>query len=282
MPVAPEDWTGADESAQRFWQSALAKQNKGENKGMNQKHSDDVFDTSKGETQQVVLVSLSELRKDPSLILGLAKSNEQRNQRLGRFGSTANLGVGVDAYRIIGIADDGETETSDEVEKFFADIAAETKNAVKGNKEMFAKIVTQADMDKYMGKGKGKISNPVDLVQLLKLMGITPPTLETLQGFVGAKEWTKQMKAQPGVPGKAIAMGVDAEGNKIAFAGNGLFGVIEAIAAYAHNKELTPDMQQKLGLTVAVMEATSIEVKSEEIESEIADVIDSYRRHVGV
>lgn len=247
-----------------------------QSKGIVNQYGDDVFDTAKDIAKpQVVVMSLKALRSDPSLLLALESTNEQINQTLGVFGSTANIKD--NAYRFMGVADDLELKTDKDVEHLFADITGETHNGARGNKEMFAKILTQEDMNKYMGKGKGDISNPADLVQLLKLMGIVP---ESLKGFVGAKEWTTKMKAQSGVFEKAIAMGVDAEENKVAFAGNGLFGVIETIAARAHNKELTSGMREKLDLLVT--EPTSMEVKPKEISTEVADVIDSYRKQVGV
>lgn len=213
---------------------------------------------------QVIPISLKVLMSDPSLILALQSFNEQINRNAGVFGSSAYIES--NAYVTLLIADVPGVKTAADVEKVFAAAARGTNNGARASKDMFAAIVSQEDMQ------EGDISNPADLIKQLQRMGIA---LESLQGFVGPKEWVAAMKKQPGVSDKAVEGNVDAKGNTIAFTGNALFAVVEAIAS--PERTLSPDIQQALDV---VMEATSIAVTSNEINPKITDSIESYRNQV--
>jgi hypothetical protein len=213
---------------------------------------------------QVIPISLSVLMSDPSLILALQSINEQINSNLGIFGSSAYNEA--NAYVPLLIADVPGVKTAADVEKAFAGIAEGSNNGAKGARNMFAIVVTQDDMQ------EGEIANPADLIRQLKRMGITP---ELLQGFIGPKEWVAAMKKQSGVSDKAIEGSVDAKDNTIAFAGNALIAVVEAIAA--PERTLSPDVQRALDV---VMEATSIAVTANAINDNVTDTIESYRKQV--
>ena len=262
LPSAPEGWIGADESAERFLKSALALQNK----GISHKHEEAVFVNSKdAANKKVVLVNLGVLESDPSLILALANSNEQRNQRLGVFGSTANIDS--DAYRIIGIADAPGLKTAKDVENLFAGIAKETKNGASANKEMFAKIQTQNDM--Y----EGEISDAASLLKQLERIGISK---SSLAGFIGPSAWAENLKQQTDVPTNVVLGIVEAKDNEVAFAANAFYGIIEAIAS--PDKKLTPAIAERLDLLV--LTTTSMAVRPKEITNNIKDVITEYRETV--
>ncbi|MGD9015360.1 MAG: fructose 1,6-bisphosphatase [Candidatus Omnitrophota bacterium] len=260
--IGKEDWTGVDEAAARFYQSALALQSKG---SVSNKLAEDVFDAAKSADSKVILISLSELRKDPSLIPALASINEQINQRLGIFGSTENSGA--NAYRFIGIADDPGLRTAEDVENLFAEIAKITNNGAKANKNMFASIITQADM--Y----EGSIVNAADLLKQLERIGISK---ESIVGLVGSQQWTGAIKAQEGVSTETIEGNTDAEEGKIALAGNALFGVVEVTAKA--DRQLTDSLVKNLELLQQT--ATSIAVASKEINPKIKDEITAYREAI--
>lgn len=216
MPSAPEGWTGADEWAGRFYESLFYLQSS----GVSNKFSEDVFNAAKdAANRKIILISAGVLKSDPSLILGLLSSNEQMNQRLGVFGNNANITA--NAYQFILVADEPGLEKTENVEKLFAEIASITKNGARANKDMVTKILTQEDML------EGTISNAADLLKQLKRMGISE---DLVAGLVGPKAWTDGIKAQKAIAENVVVESTDAEKNKIAFAANALFGVIEAAA----------------------------------------------------
>jgi fructose 1,6-bisphosphatase len=262
MPSAPEAWTGADESAVRFYQSTLALQSKG---SVSTQLDDDVFEAAKSADSKVILISLSELRKDSSLITALASINEQINQRLGVFGSTENIKA--NAYKCIGIADDPALRTAEDGERLFAGIVDFTKNGAPANKDMFASIVTQSDM--Y----EGSILNAADLLKQLERMGISR---ESIAGLVGSRQWTSAIKTQEGVSVATVEGNTDAEEGKIALAGNALFGVVEVVAK--SDRQLTESLAKNLELLQQT--TTSIAVVSKEINPKIKDEITAYREAI--
>jgi fructose 1,6-bisphosphatase len=260
-PSAPEGWTGAIELAQKFVKSSLGLQSS----GVSRKLNEEVFSAAKDITnQKVVLINASVLKSDPSLILAQQSINRQINQRSGVLGSTANIKA--NAFRFVLIPDEPGLKTAKDVENLFAAIAKETKNGAVANKDMFAAIPTQEEM--Y----EGKISNAADLLKQLERIGIKR---ESIAGLVGFGEWTSAIKAQEGISKDAISANTDAKENQIAFAGNALFGVVEAIARA--DKQLPSEIAGKLDI---VVKDTAIVVEAKEINAKIEDLITSYRKTI--
>ncbi|MCX5704404.1 MAG: fructose 1,6-bisphosphatase, partial [Candidatus Omnitrophica bacterium] len=274
VPSAPEGWTGGDESAERFLKSALALQSK----GISNKISEAVIGVAKDAgNKKVILISASVLRSDSSLILALQSINEQINQNLGVFGSTANIEA--NAYRFVLVADEPALKTVQDVENFFAGIAKQTKNGARTNKEIFAKILTQEDM--Y----EGEISDATSLLEQLERMGID---MEEIKALVGSQDWTSNLTALTSVPPwirsdiplkpvlDVVTVNVGVKENEIAFAANALFGAIEAITS--PTKQLTPALAEKLDLLE--LTTTSMLVRPHEISTSIRDEITTYRETV--
>lgn len=261
MPSAPEDWTGADESAQKLVKSSLRLQSS----GVSRKLDEDVFSAAKDITnQKVVLINASVLRSDPSLILTQQSINKQINQRLGVFGSAASIKA--NAFRFVLIPDELGLKTPKDIENLFAAIAKETNNGAVANKDMFAAIPTQEEM--Y----EGKISNAADLLKQLERIGIKP---ESIAGLVGPNEWTNAIKAQKGISKDAISANTGAQENQIALASNALFGVVEAIAR--SDKQLPNNLALELDI---MTEGMNMSVTSREVKSRIQDFITAYRETV--
>ncbi len=253
---------GSNEQEAQFLKSLLALQSK----GVVLKLSDGVFRTARdAANQKVILISARVLRSDPSLILALQSINEQINQNLNVWGSTANIEA--NAYKFILIADDPALKTVQDVQDLFAEIAKATNNAAKADKGMFAQILTQENMD------EGSIFDSVALIQQLKRMGISE---ELLVAFVGFREWSDGLKAQQGISENTLSVYADAKGkNQIAFAANALFGAVELVAT--KDRQLVASLAKKLEL---VQEATSIAVVSSEMNSSVTDEIESYREQI--
>jgi len=243
-------------------QAALALQSK----GIVHKLSEGVLGVAKdAANRKVIPISTSVLRSDPTAIMVLQSINEQINRTLGVFGSSAYIES--NAYVPLLIADDLEIKTRADLKQFLADIEKGSNNAAREIGNMFANSITQEDML------EGDISNPADLIKQLQRMGYAP---ESLQGFIGHKEWVTAIKKQPGVSDKAIDGSVAADANTVAFAGNALFAVVEAIAA--PDGQLTAEMA--ISLDVDIIAATSIAVVSKKINSAIEDSITAYREYV--
>ncbi len=259
MPTTPEGWSGADESAERFSKSLLAQQGP-----IGGKLNDTVTEAAKGEKKFILIKADSALESDTSLISTLQNINSQINQSLGVFGSDANIAA--NAYQFLLVFDRPELNTAQNVERLFADIAKTTKNGAKANKDIAAKILTQEDM--Y----EGAISNAADLLKQLKRMGISE---DLVAGLVGPKEWTTGIKAQKGIAENVVVGNTDAEKNKIAFAGNALFAVVEAVATA--DRKVPDSLVKQLGLA---QEGTSIVVNAKPVSASIVDEIEAYRNQI--
>lgn len=260
-PSAPTGWSGVGILAEKLVKSSLGLQSS----GLSHKLNEEVFSAAKDITKQkVVLINASVLKSDPSLLSALAGANKQFNQRLGVLGSTANIKA--NAFRFVLIPDEPELKTPKDVENLFAAIAKETNNGIAANKDMFAAILTQEEM--Y----DGEISNAADLLKQLERIGIKR---ESIAGLVGSNEWTSSVKAQEGISKDVIRVNADAKEYQIAFAGNALFGVIEAIART--DKQLPSELAGKLGLAI---EGMNITVTSEMVNSRIQDFVTAYRETV--
>ncbi len=270
MPAASEGWTGADESAQRFQKSLLAQQGP-----IGGKLSDAAIKGAQGEKKYVLIKADSALESDDSLILALQSINRQTNQSFGILKSDANIPI--NAYQFILAFDRPELNTAENVKKLFAGIAEITKNGAKADETIAAMILTQQDMFKGW-----EIANAADLLDQLDYLGIPK---ESIKGLVGPEKWTKGLRDALAVAldkkGEDIAKNVvsgytDAGENEIIFAGNVLFGVVEAIAT--NDKQLPSAVAQELEL---IQEAVStIAVKDKEFKTSIADEIESYRKQV--
>ncbi len=260
MPVATEGWTGADELAQRFQQSLLAQQGP-----IGGKLSDAAIKGARGEKKYLLIKGDSALESDDSLILALQSINRQTNQSFGILNNGANIPI--NAYQFILVFDRPELNTAQNVEKLFTRIAEITKNGAKADANIAAMILTQQDM--FQG---WEIANAADLLDQLDYLGIPK---ESVKGLVGPKEWTDGIKAQKGIADNVVVGNTNAEKNQIAFAGNILFGVIEAIVTT--DKQLPSEVAQRSKL---VQEAIGIAVKDKEFKTSVADEIESYRKQV--
>ncbi|MBM3249026.1 MAG: fructose 1,6-bisphosphatase [Candidatus Omnitrophica bacterium] len=242
---------------EQLLKSALALQSS----GVSHKLSQAVLGVAKdAANKKVVLISASVLRSDPTLILALQSINEQINQSLGIFGSTAN--VEANAYQFVLVADDAQLTTAKDIDTFFAAIAKATNNGVVVNKDIFADIITQEDMF------EGQISNAVDLLKQLNRMG----TGESVVALVGSERWTERLKTDDNV----VVVNVGAQENKVAFASNGLFGAVETLAT-ADKKLPEPIVEQ---LDIALLPSGAMEVKQEEVNRRVSDEITTYRATV--
>lgn len=195
-------------------------------------------------------------------LLRIIYPSKQRNiQHLNVFGSTANIEA--NAYQFILVVDDPGLKTAEDVKKLFAEIVRVTHNGVKVNKDIFAKILTQEQMD------EGTISDAASLLKQLKRMGISE---DLVVAFIGSKEWTDSLKTQEGISKGALSVNTDAKANEIAFAANALFGAVEAVATA--ERKLIASLAKKLEL---IQEATSIIIEPKGVSVEIEDGITSYR-----
>ncbi|MDD2653765.1 MAG: fructose 1,6-bisphosphatase [Candidatus Omnitrophica bacterium] len=255
MPSAPADWRGETDTQQKLYKSSLALQSS----GVSHKLSEAVLGVAKdAANKKVVLISSSVLRSDPTLILALQSINEQINQSLGIFGSSAN--VEANAYQFVLVADDAQLTTAKDVDAFFAAIAKATNNGVVVNKDIFSDIITQGDMF------EGQIANPNDLLKQLNRMGIAD---ESIAALVGSSAWTQNLK----VGENAVVVNVDTQDNKAAFASNALFGAVETLATA--DKKLPEPLVEKLD--IALLPSGAMEVKQEEVNKQVSDEFTTYR-----
>ncbi len=237
-----------------------------QSKGISHKLSADVIKAAKtSANDKVVLISSRILASDPSLILALQSINGQINKNLGVFASDKNIDA--NAYKFVLVVDDPAIKTAADLNNLFAGIAKATNNAVKVNKGIFSKVITQEDM--Y----EGKITNVGDLAKQLDRFGISSVAVEAV---VGPAEWTSGLKAENKLFGTAIAVNVDAKKSEVALGASALFGVVEAIAR--QDKQIPAAMVAKLDL--AIKDMNSIVVDPKETDSRIQDFITAYRETV--
>lgn len=210
------------------------------------------------DNQKVILIDAASLRSDPSLIFALQSINLQINQRAGNSVSDALVGQ-VNSFRPVLIADEP-------VEGLFNLITEVT--GVKAHKEMFAHVITQADM--Y----EGNISNPADLLKQLDRVGVKR---DLILGLLGEEDWVAALKRQQGVSENTLGVIAQAKNeNEIAFAGKGLFALVELIAA-ENKQQAAGDLEAGLGIQQSGADNTIFEVKPVGIVGEVSEAIKHYR-----